>query len=184
MGLNRVILTVNLTADPELRYTQSGRARTRFTIAVNQQYRDQEGHLQETTIFVPIVVWGPQAEFCANFLKKGQEVAVDGRLRIDTFETREGKPWKIVEVIAQHVELPGGRPAEAKEELPEEPEPGDEEALSEVARDQAPPKYHPTKPMYCWNCKTTVQAEGIWDDFDERWNYRCTRCGYLIGSHR
>jgi single-strand DNA-binding protein len=89
--LNRVILTGRLATDPELRYTQTGRARARFNIAVNQQYRDQEGNLQETTTFIPIVVWGAQAESCANFLKKGRMVAVDGRLRIDTFETQEGR---------------------------------------------------------------------------------------------
>lgn len=109
MGLNRVVLTGRLTADPELRYTQTGRARTRFNIAVNQRYRDQEGNLQETTTFVPIVTWGPQAESCANYLQKGRQVAVDGRLRIDTFETQEGERRKVVEVIAQRVEFLGRR---------------------------------------------------------------------------
>lgn len=125
MGLNRVILTGNLTGDPELRYTQTGRARTRFSIAVNQRYRDQEGNLQETTTFVPIVVWGAQAESCANFLKKGRPVAIEGRLRIDTFQTQEGERKKVVEVIAQRVEFLGARPeepVEAEERPPEEPE--------------------------------------------------------------
>ncbi|MCR4405165.1 MAG: single-stranded DNA-binding protein [Candidatus Acetothermia bacterium] len=133
MGLNRVILTGNLTGDPELRYTQTGRARTRFSIAVNQQYRDQDGNLQETTTFVPIVVWGPQAESCAQFLKKGRAVAVDGRLRIDTFQTQEGERKKIVEVIAQRVEFLGARPEEAvevEEKPPEEVETPDEEVPS------------------------------------------------------
>ncbi len=123
--MNRVILTGRLATDPELRYTQTGRARTRFNIAVNQQYRDQEGNLQETTTFIPIVVWGAQAESCANFLKKGRLVAVDGRLRIDTFETQEGERKKVVEVIAQRVEFLGGRAeaeGPAEEKLPEEPE--------------------------------------------------------------
>jgi len=127
MGVNRVVLTGRLTADPELRYTQTGRARTRFSIAVNRQYRDQDGNLQEETVFVPIVVWGPQAESCANYLHKGRQVAVDGRLRIDTFETQEGERRKVVEVIAQQVEFLGARREEAApaEEPPEglEPEP-------------------------------------------------------------
>ncbi|HIC95626.1 TPA: single-stranded DNA-binding protein [Candidatus Bipolaricaulota bacterium] len=133
MGLNRVILTGRLTADPELRYTQSGRARTRFNIAVNQQYRDQEGNLQETTIFVPIVVWGAQAESCANFLKKGRQVAVDGRLRIDTFETQEGERRKVVEVVAQRVEFLGGRPEpELEETIPEGEGEGEEPFAGET----------------------------------------------------
>ena len=109
MGLNRVILTGRLTGDPELRYTPSGRARVRFSIAVNQRYRDQDGQIQETTTYVPIVVWGAQAESCANYLEKGRLVAVDGRLRIDTFETSDGERRKVVEVVAQRVEFLGGR---------------------------------------------------------------------------
>jgi single-strand DNA-binding protein len=126
--LNRVILTGRLATDPELRYTQTGRARARFNIAVNQQYRDQEGNLQETTTFIPIVVWGAQAESCANFLKKGRMVAVDGRLRIDTFETQEGERKKIVEVIAQRVEFLGGR---AEAEVPLEEKPFEEPEIDE-----------------------------------------------------
>jgi len=126
--LNRVILTGRLATDPELRYTQTGRARARFNIAVNQQYRDQEGNLQETTTFIPIVVWGAQAESCANFLKKGRMVAVDGRLRIDTFETQEGERKKIVEVIAQRVEFLGGR---AEAEVPLEEKPFEESEIDE-----------------------------------------------------
>lgn len=126
--MNRVILTGRLATDPELRYTQTGRARARFNIAVNQQYRDQEGNLQETTTFIPIVVWGAQAESCANFLKKGRMVAVDGRLRIDTFETQEGERKKIVEVIAQRVEFLGGR---AEAEVPLEEKPFEEPEIDE-----------------------------------------------------
>jgi len=125
MGLNRVVLTGRLTADPELRYTQTGRARTRFSIAVNRRYRDQEGNFQEETTFVPIVVWGAQAENCANYLQKGRQVAVDGRLRIDSFETQEGERRKVVEVVAQRVEFLGGR-REGAEEPAEEPQPAAE----------------------------------------------------------
>jgi len=116
-GLNRVILIGNLTDDPELRYTQNGTARTRFAIAINRRWRDREGNLQEETTFVPIVVWGPQAENCANYLEKGRLVAVEGRLRIDSFETAEGERRKVVEVVADTVQFlgsPGARePGEA-----------------------------------------------------------------------
>jgi single-strand DNA-binding protein len=124
-GLNRVILIGNLTDDPELRYTQKGVARTRFSIAVNRRYRDREGNLQEETTFVPIVVWGAQAENCANYLAKGRAVAVDGRLRIETFETEEGERRKVAEVVAESVQFLGGGPggkrgadAEAEKEAP------------------------------------------------------------------
>jgi single-strand DNA-binding protein len=117
-SLNRVTLIGNLTADPELRYTPSGTARTRFSIAINRQYKDSSGQLQEEVTFVPVVTWGSQAENCANYLSKGRSVAVDGRLRIDSFETAEGERRKVVEVVASTVQFLGGPPrtAEPQEE--------------------------------------------------------------------
>jgi single-strand DNA-binding protein len=122
--LNKVILIGRLTHDPELKFTQSGRARTRFPIAVNRRWRDKDGNLQEDTTFVPIVVWGPQAENCANYLAKGRLVAVEGRLRIDTFETEEGERRKVAEVEALRVEFLGGRGevVEEEEKIAEGPE--------------------------------------------------------------
>jgi len=107
-SLNRVILIGNLTADPELRYTPSGTARARFSIAINRQYKDASGQLQEDVTFVPIVTWGSQAENCANYLSKGRSVAVEGRLRIDSFENAEGERKKVVEVVASNVQFLGG----------------------------------------------------------------------------
>jgi len=109
-SLNRVILIGNLTADPELRYTPSGTARTRFSIAVNRQYKNASGQLQEETTFVPIVTWGSQAENCSNYLSKGRSVAIEGRLRIDSFENADGERKKVVEVVASTVQFLGGAP--------------------------------------------------------------------------
>jgi single-strand DNA-binding protein len=109
-SLNKVILIGNLTADPEMRYTPSGTARTRFSIAINRQYKNASGQLQEDVTFVPIVVWGSQAENCANYLSKGRSVAVEGRLRIDSFENAEGERRKVVEVVASGVQFLGGPP--------------------------------------------------------------------------
>jgi len=109
-SLNHVVLIGNLTADPELKYTPSGTARTRFSIAVNRQFKNASGQLQEETTFVPIVTWGTQAENCANYLSKGRSVAVDGRLRIDSFENAEGERKKVVEVVASNVQFLGGAP--------------------------------------------------------------------------
>ena len=107
-GLNRCILIGNLTEDPELRYTQSGTARTRFSIAINRRYKGRDGNMQDDTTFVPIVVWGPQAENCANYLSKGRQICVDGRLRIDSFTTEEGERRKVAEVVAESVQFLGG----------------------------------------------------------------------------
>ncbi|HDL85605.1 MAG TPA: single-stranded DNA-binding protein [Candidatus Acetothermia bacterium] len=107
-SLNKVIMIGNLTADPELQYTSSGTARTKFSIAINRQYKDKSGQLQDDVTFVPIVAWGSQAENCANYLSKGRSVAVEGRLRISTFETQDGEKKKMVEVVAQNVQFLGG----------------------------------------------------------------------------
>ena len=130
-GLNKVIMIGNLTADPELQYTSGGTARTRFSIAINRQYKDSSGQLQENVTFVPIVAWGAQAENCANYLSKGRSVAVEGRLRIDSFETQDGERKKVVEVVAQNVQfLGGGRSSDAPGTVPvrnENPASEDEE---------------------------------------------------------
>jgi len=109
-SLNRVILIGNLTGDPELRYTPSGTARTRFSIAINRQFKNASGQMQEETTFVPIVTWGSQAENCSQYLSKGRSVAVEGRLRIDSFENAEGERKKVVEVVASTVQFLGGGP--------------------------------------------------------------------------
>ncbi len=117
-SLNRVILIGNLTADPELRYTPGGTARVRFSIAVNRQYKDASGKLQEEVTFVPIVVWGPQAENCANYLRKGRSIAVEGRLRIDSFQNADGEKVRITEVVASNVQFLGGPQRAADEPAP------------------------------------------------------------------
>ncbi len=113
-SLNHVVLIGNLTDDPELRYTQNGMARARFSIAINHRWRDRDGNLQEETTFVPIVVWGQQAETCANFLAKGRLVAVEGRLRIETYQTEEGERRKVAEVVARNVQFLDSRRDEAE----------------------------------------------------------------------
>ncbi|MFP4136150.1 MAG: single-stranded DNA-binding protein [Candidatus Acetothermia bacterium] len=106
-SLNQVILIGNLTEDPELQYTQSGVARTTFTIAVNRQYRDSNDELQEDTTFVPITTWRNQAENCATYLSKGRPVAVTGRLRISNYEDDEGNNRKWTSVVANNVQFLG-----------------------------------------------------------------------------
>ena len=114
-SLNKVILIGNLTADPELKYTSSGTARTRFSIAINRQYKDSTGQLQDEVTFIPIVAWGTQAENCAQYLSKGRSVAVEGRLRIYNFTDEEGQEVRWFEVVAQSVQFLGGPPRSESE---------------------------------------------------------------------
>lgn len=120
--LNRVILTGRLTADPELKYTSSGRALLRLDIAVNRRWINPDsGQPEEEVTFVPVLVWGKQAENCGTYLRKGRQVAVDGRLRIRSFTTQNGDRRRATEVVAQSVHFLGGRPT-AKGPAPEVPE--------------------------------------------------------------
>lgn len=133
--LNRVVLTGRLTADPDLKYTQSGRALLRFDVAINRRWVNPEsGQSEEEVTFLPVVVWGKQAENCAAYLRKGRQVAVDGRLRVRSFTTQNGDRRRTTEVAAQSVHFLGGRPAAA--EGTAEPQPADE--ASDVHPEGAP----------------------------------------------
>ncbi|MDN5363272.1 MAG: single-strand DNA-binding protein [Eubacteriales bacterium] len=99
--LNRIILIGRLTRDPELRYTPQGRPVSSFTLAVDRPFRNQQG--ERETDFIPIVVWGPQAENCAQYLKKGKLAAVEGRLQVRSFEGNDGIRRKVAEVVAENV---------------------------------------------------------------------------------
>ncbi|GGI95138.1 hypothetical protein GCM10010885_00930 [Alicyclobacillus cellulosilyticus] len=99
--LNRVILIGRLTADPELRYTNSGTPVASFSLAVDRMRPNASG--ERETDFINIVVWQKQAELCAQYLHKGRLAAVDGRLQIRTYENRDGQRVRVAEVVAETV---------------------------------------------------------------------------------
>ncbi len=100
--MNKVILVGRLAQDPEVRYTQSGKAVASFTLAVN---RFGGGQGQNNADFVPIVAWEKLAETCGNNLTKGQRVLVDGRLQIRSYEANDGQKRRVAEVVAQSIEF-------------------------------------------------------------------------------
>lgn len=99
--LNRIVLIGRLTKDPELRYTPNGKAVAGFTLAVDRQFKNQQGEREAD--FINIVVWGAQAENCANYLSKGKLAAVDGRLQIRSYDGQDGQRRWITEVVADTV---------------------------------------------------------------------------------
>lgn len=101
--INRVVLVGRLAQDPELRYTPNGVAVTNFTLAVNRRFTNQQGEREAD--FINIVTWRQLAETCANYLKKGRLVGVDGRLQIRSFENNEGRRIKMAEVVADTVQF-------------------------------------------------------------------------------
>ncbi|WP_456363875.1 single-stranded DNA-binding protein [Priestia aryabhattai] len=101
--MNRVILVGRLTKDPELRYTPTGVAVATFTLAVNRTFTNQSGEREAD--FINVVVWRKQAENVANFLKKGSQAGVDGRLQSRSYEGQDGKRVYVTEVVAESVQF-------------------------------------------------------------------------------
>lgn len=98
--LNKVVLIGRLTKNPDLRYTQSGIAVARFTLAVDRGFKNQDGEKQAD--FIPITVWRTQAENCAKHLQKGGLVAVAGRIQTGSYE-KDGQRHYTTEVVADEV---------------------------------------------------------------------------------
>lgn len=117
---NRVILMGNLTADPELRYTKDGTPVCSFRMAVNEVYTTPSGEKKENTVFVPITIWRKQAETCAEYLKKGRSVLVEGRLKMSNWTTSDGQKRSRLEITAGNVRFLGAPPS-AKTEPVKEP---------------------------------------------------------------
>jgi single-strand DNA-binding protein len=108
-GVNKVILVGNLGKDPEVRYTPGGQAVANFTIATNENWTDKSGQKQERTEWHRIVVWGKLAELCSEYLAKGRQVYVEGRLQTREWNNKEGAKQYTTEVVAnQVVFLSGG----------------------------------------------------------------------------
>ncbi|MDQ0284937.1 single-strand DNA-binding protein [Desulfofundulus luciae] len=99
--LNKIILIGRLVREPELRYTPSGVAVARFTIAVDRPFANRQG--ERETDFIDIVVWQKQAEICTQYLGKGRLVAVEGRLQIRSYDDSQGVRRKAAEVVAEQV---------------------------------------------------------------------------------
>ncbi|MGA8840130.1 MAG: single-stranded DNA-binding protein [Candidatus Aquilonibacter sp.] len=104
---NRVILVGNLTRDPEIRYTQSGKAVTKFTLAVNNPRNKEE------TTFVDIVAWDRLGETCNTYLKKGSNTLIEGRLVIRSYDDKDGNKRKATEVVIDNMQMLGSRPGGA-----------------------------------------------------------------------
>ena len=107
-SVNKVILVGNLGKDPEVRFTPSGRAVAKFSIATTESWVDQESGRQERTEWHNIVVWGKQAESCGQYLAKGRQVFVEGAIRSRSYDDKEGNKRYITEIVAQRVQFLGG----------------------------------------------------------------------------
>lgn len=110
--MNKVNLIGNLVKDPELRYTKNQTPVASYTIAVNTGY----GELQETT-YVNITTWGKSGEFISRYFKKGQSIAITGRLKNKNYEDKSGVKHYGMEVVTEDIEFVGSKKEEPKEEF-------------------------------------------------------------------
>lgn len=101
--MNKIILLGRLTKDPEVRYTQSGKVVTQFTLAVDRPYAAADG--KKEADFIPVVIWGKSAELAGNSLGKGQRVLVEGRVQIRSYDANDGSKRWVTEVIADRFEF-------------------------------------------------------------------------------
>jgi single-strand DNA-binding protein len=108
-NINRVVLTGNLTRDPELRNLPSGMAVCSLRIACNTRRKDGSGNWVDKPNYFDVTVWGAQGENCAQYLSKGRPVAVDGRLEWREWDDKEGNKRQAVDIIADSVQFLGSR---------------------------------------------------------------------------
>jgi len=106
-GVNKVILVGNLGADPQLRYTQGGTAVANFNLATSERYTNKNGEREERTEWHRVVAWAKLAEICSEYLKKGKQIYIEGRLQTRTWEDQSGVKKYTTEVIAQNMVMLG-----------------------------------------------------------------------------
>ena len=109
MSFNKVILVGNLGRDPELRYTAQGTPVCSFSVATNERRKDRNGEMQDQTTWFRITLWNRLAETASQYLQKGKQVYIEGRLRVEEYIDRDGKPRHSLEVFATDMQFIGAR---------------------------------------------------------------------------
>jgi single-strand DNA-binding protein len=147
-GFNKVILMGNLARDPEVRYTVDKRAWVRFTVAVGYSWKNKNGEFQEGTDFIPVIAWGPLADRCGRYLKKGSAALVEGKIKVRSYEARDGSGKKYsTDVEAEDVRFVGPKPAATGE-------------FSRAQDEGGPPAF-----LEDGNFGKSVREQGFIDDF-------------------
>lgn len=109
MGVNKVILVGNLGKDPEVRVTQSSLPVASFSLATSERRKDQSGNWTNHTEWHRITAFGKLADFCSNYLKKGKQVYLEGKIRTSKWQDKEGKDRYTTDIIADSIQFVGAR---------------------------------------------------------------------------
>jgi len=126
-SLNKVLLIGNLTKDPQLRFTPNGSAVADLRLAINRWWTGQDGQRHEETTFVDVTLWGRQAEVASEYLHKGAPVFIEGRLKLDQWQDKEGQNRSRLVVVGERMQFIGPRAQGARS--------GDVGEPSEVGQD-------------------------------------------------
>ncbi len=115
--LNKVFLMGNLTRDPELKYTPSGTAVVGFGIAINRNWKGQDGETKEEVCYVDINMFGKRAEIINEHFNKGSSIFIEGRLQFQQWETKDGQKRNTLKVVAEDFQFVGGGKEKASSRL-------------------------------------------------------------------
>lgn len=133
--MNQIILIGRITADPELRTTQSGVNMASFTVAVQRKYKNDQGRYDAD--FIRCVAWRQTADFLHQYATKGRKIALTGELQSRTYD-KDGQKRTLFEVVANSVELIDKRDAESRDDRPADTQPGSPSGFTEVTDDELP----------------------------------------------
>jgi len=112
-GFNRVVLVGNLTRDPDYRQLASGQGVCRIGLATNRQYKNKKtGEYTQEVCFIDVNVWGPQAESCRQYLQKGRQVLIEGRLKLESWEDQSGQARSKHSIVAESVVFLSSSPSD------------------------------------------------------------------------
>jgi single-strand DNA-binding protein len=123
VNINRVVVTGNLTADPDLKQMASGNSVCRLSVASNTRRRQPDGNWGDKPNYFDVVVWGAQGQAAQHYLSKGSPIAVDGRLEWREWTTESGDKRQTVEIIAENLQFLGGGQSASDPGVPEPPIP-------------------------------------------------------------
>jgi single-strand DNA-binding protein len=138
-SVNCVHLIGNLTRDPQLRSTASGKPVCSISLATNRQWKTEQGEKQEDTEFHKLILWGKLAEIASQYLRKGMKAYFQGRIQTRTYTDTDGKHHFITEIIAEDMLMLSGAPAAAKPGEPEQPTHTQPEGTQTQAEQNADP---------------------------------------------
>ena len=139
MSVNKVILVGRLGRDPETRFTSGGQAVCNFSIATDEVYKDRNGERQKRTEWHKIVMWGKQAELAQQYLKKGSQVYIEGRIQTRQWDDREGQKRTSFEIVGTAMKFLGSRADAAAAGASAGPSPDVETHASAPAEEAAGP---------------------------------------------